>query len=327
VETTVPALGELVTRLSEERTLRVGQEVGTMAYLVHDAISGAGIEILSFNAYLLRMISSSRKKTDRRDAYWIARALQTGMHPHPVYIPTGEIRELRALLSRRRVIQTDRNRWQYRARAALRASGTRTKTGRTRLRKTLDELLATPNGIDAHLNDTLELCQRQEAALSGELRRAETELRARVREVEAIGRLQTIPGVGILTATTIYAWVGDVGRFPNAKALAAYAGLVPAVRKSGELQRFGSITKTGSKALRATLIQAAHVLMNQCQGTDAQPLQAIGERIRTSRRRYKIATVALARHILRISYYLLRDGTVYDPKRLRPPAEEESQAA
>jgi hypothetical protein len=51
-------------------------------------------EILSFNAAQLRMISASRKKTDRRDAYWIARALQTGLHPHPVYLPMGEIREL-----------------------------------------------------------------------------------------------------------------------------------------------------------------------------------------------------------------------------------------
>ena len=64
-----------------------------MAYLVHDAIAGAGVEILSFNAHQLRMIASSRKKTDRRDAYWIARALQSGMYPHPVYIPAGEIRE------------------------------------------------------------------------------------------------------------------------------------------------------------------------------------------------------------------------------------------
>jgi hypothetical protein len=44
----------------------------------------------------------------RRDAYWIARTLQTGMHPHPVYLPTGEVRELRALLTRRRMIQADR---------------------------------------------------------------------------------------------------------------------------------------------------------------------------------------------------------------------------
>ena len=253
----------------------------------------------------------------RRDAYWIARALQTGMHPHPVYLPTGEIRELRALLSRRRMLQTDRNRWQVRARCALRASGYKVRTGGHYLRTALDQLLASPQGIDGHLSDLLELCQRQEAALSLELRQAEAALRERAQAVDAIGRLQTIPGVGALTAMTIYAWVGDVRRFPDAKALAAYAGLVPSVRQSGDAQRLGSITKTGSKALRSTLVQAAHVLMHRCRGSEARPLQAIGARVHTSRGRRKIATVALARHLRRIAYYVLRDGTVYDPKRLR----------
>jgi transposase len=220
VETKVAALGELVEKLARRDALRVGQEVGTMAYLVHDAVSGAGAEILSFNAAQLRMISASRKKTDRRDAYWIARALQTGLHPHPVYLPMGEIRELRALLTRRRMIQRDRNRWQYRARAALRASGYKVRTGGHYLRRALDQLLASELGIDAHLLDLLELCQRQESSLGLELRRAEAELRQRARSIEAISRLQTLPGIGALTATTIYAWVGDVRRFPNAKALA-----------------------------------------------------------------------------------------------------------
>jgi transposase len=327
VETTVPALEELVGELSRQDELRVGQEVGGMAYLVHDAVSGAGAEILSFNAAQLRMISASRKKTDRRDAYWIARALQTGMHPHPVYIPTGEIRELRALLTRRRMIQVDRNRWQYRARSALRASGHKVRTGGHYLRAALDELLASGQGIDAHRVDLLELCQRQESALGLELRRAEAELRDRTRTIEGIARLQTIPGVGPLTATTIYAWVGDVRRFPDAKALAAYAGLVPSMRQSGEVQRLGRITKTGSRALRSTLVQAAHVLMNRCRSVEAKPLQAIGERVRTSRGRRKIATVALARHLLRIAYYMLRDGTVYDATRLRMLPGDEQRVA
>ena len=116
-------------------------------------------------------------------------------------------------------------------------------------------------------------------------------------------------------------------RFPDAKALAAYAGLVPSVRQSGDAQRLGSITKTGSKALRSTLVQAAHVLTNRCRRTDARPLQAIGARVHTSRGRREIATVALARHLLRIAYYILRDGTVYDPKRLRLDVDDAPQAA
>ncbi len=73
----------------------------------------------------------------------------------------------------------------------------------------------------------------------------------------------------------------------------------------------------GSKALRGMLLQAAHVLMGQCRRDEAKPLQEIGLRIQGSRGRKKIATVAVARHLLRIAYYILRDETVYDPNRLR----------
>jgi transposase len=114
--TTFPELRRLVLRLSESEEVVVGQEVGKMAYLVHDIVTAAGARILSFNAWHLRMIASSRKKTDRRDAYWIAKSLQTGMTPTPVYLPTGEVRELRALLSRRAAVVTERTRWLLRAR-------------------------------------------------------------------------------------------------------------------------------------------------------------------------------------------------------------------
>ncbi len=114
--TTFAALRGLSTMLQDKGELVAGQEVGTQVYLVHDAFTAAGVRIQAFNPAHLRMIAASRKKTDKRDAYWIAKSLQTGMTPHPVYIPVGEVRELRRLLTRRRVIQRDRNRWQYRAR-------------------------------------------------------------------------------------------------------------------------------------------------------------------------------------------------------------------
>ncbi len=165
------------------------------------------------------------------------------------------------------------------------------------------------------------------AALSSEFEQADAQLRERARSIDVIRRLQTIPGVGELTATTIYAWVGEVKRFPNAKALTAYAGLVPTVRQTGETQRFGPITKSGSKALRSTLVQASHALIGRCRSDDAKPLQAIADRVRSSRGRKKVATVALARHILRIAYYILRDGSVYDANRLKVASEVEHPAA
>ena len=108
VATSRAELSDLVTSFAAEDELKVGQEVGTMAHLVHDIVTGAGIEILSFNAQHMRMIAASRKKTDRRDAFWIAKSLQTDMTPHPVFIPTGELRVLRSLLVQRQSVARER---------------------------------------------------------------------------------------------------------------------------------------------------------------------------------------------------------------------------
>src|SRR3989442_10485511 len=123
IPTTAPTLTALMRELGHEDELLAGQEVGTLTYLVHDAVTAAGTTLLSFNAQQLRSIAASRKKTDRRDAYWIAKALQSGMYPHPVYVPTGAIRALRARLSQRRVLQTGYNPWAYRARADRATAG------------------------------------------------------------------------------------------------------------------------------------------------------------------------------------------------------------
>ena len=279
-------------------------------------MTAAGTTLLSFNAQPLRMIAASRKKTDRRDAYWIAKALQSGMYPHPVYVPTGEIRELRAVLSQRRVLHTDYNGWRYRARTYLRAGGYPVAPGVAALRTALAPGSVGTRGAPTSLMDALALCQRQEAALRAELAQVDAALRARTQAMAAIERLMTVPGIGPLTAAMIYAWVGDVSRFPHAKQLAAYAGLVPTVRQSGGAVYVGRITKQGAPALRATLVQAAHVLLSRCRRAEAAPLQAIGLRIRGTRGRRKIAVVAVARHLLRIAYYILRDGTTYDAQRL-----------
>jgi transposase len=313
--TTAPKLTALVQRLSAEDEVLAGQEVGILSYFVHDVITAAGVKLLSFNAHHLRMISSSRRKTDRRDSYWIAKALQSGMMPHPVYIPTGEIRVLRGLLARRRALVVDRWRWLSRARAHLHAAGCKTPATARAVARLIDTALSEPDGIDEYVAESLELCARMENVVSAELAHLEAQLRERVRQLDAVKRLMTIPAVGERVGLTIYAWVGDVSRFPNASQLASYAGLVPSSWQSAENHRTGGITKDGAKGLRSTLVQAGHVLL-RCQRPEAAPLKAVAQRVHATRARRKIAVVAAARHILRLAYYVLRDGTSYDPKLL-----------
>lgn len=158
--TTHPALRELASRLGEDDDLLAGHEVGGQVYLVHDAVTAAGVTIQAFNAAHLRMIAASRKKTDKHDAYWIAKALPTGMTPHAVYIPSGDVRLLRRLLARRRMVTRDRKCWQNRARAFLRSDGVKVSRGNSKIRQKVDEILEHPDGVRTELLDSLGLCER-----------------------------------------------------------------------------------------------------------------------------------------------------------------------
>jgi len=316
--TTAPSLTELISRWAGNDELLVGQEVGTMSYFVHDVLTAAGVKLLSFNAQQLRMIASSRKKTDKRDAYWIAKALQTGMTPHPVYIPSGEVRALRQQLSQREALLRDQTRWLLRAKTSVRAAGLSVPR-RSTVARLIEALLRESDGLDEQLAETLARCQRMHETLLRERRQLDATILREANEIDAVKRLQTIPAVGPWVALTIYAWVGDVSRFPDARSLTSYAGLVPSVWQSGGSERSGAITKQGTPLLRSMLVQAGHVLLGRCSSASAGPLKAIATRIHTNRKRRKIAVVAAARHILRIAYYVLRDGTVYDPARLATP--------
>lgn len=314
VDTSWPGLSELASQLTKQDELLAGQEVGTMSQFVHDVFTEVGIRILSFNAQQLRMIACSRKKTDRRDAYWLAKALQTGMMPHPVYIPTGQIRSLRRALAQRTTLVRDRGRWMVRARMCLRAAGYKPPPVRS-VQRLHAWLMDRPDGAAEDVVSTLERCQRMHEALSLELAELERSIRGDTSDIPDVRRLMTIPGVGCWTALTIVAWVGDVSRFPNARSLCAYAGLVPSVRQSACVEQLGPITKQGSPIMRHMLVEAAQALL-RCRQPQAAPLQAVAHRLAASRRRKKVAVVATARHLLRVAYYVLRDGTSYEPHRL-----------
>ncbi|MBI5489900.1 MAG: transposase [Deltaproteobacteria bacterium] len=223
ISTTADELRNLVRRCAGTEPLLVGQEIGTQAFFAHDVVSAMpSMEIRSFNAYQLRMIAASRKKTDRRDALWIAKALQTGMTPHPVHIATGAVRRLRSLLAQRDAVVAERKRWLLRARSYVRAGGYLLPKASRFVVRLRDKTLGNPDGLELHVVEALDLCQRRAGALTEEVRRLDGLLKKETAELPAIQRLKTIPAAGDLVAVRIYAAVGDISRIPNARTLASY---------------------------------------------------------------------------------------------------------
>jgi transposase len=103
-----------------------------------------------------------------------------------------------------------------------------------------------------------------------------------------------------VTAATVVAEVWDIQRFPSPERLCSWAGLTPGERTSDAHTRRGHITKQGSRWLRWTLVEAATSAVRDPQlGRFAQQI--------AQRRGPKIARVALARRLLTLCFYALRD--------------------
>jgi transposase len=147
-------------------------------------------------------------------------------------------------------------------------------------------------------------------ALSTQLQAADEELEQEAKSDPVCKRLMTVPGVGPVTAVRFVATVDRVDRFADAHALQSYLGLVPGEHSSGDrIKRLG-ITKAGSTATRAVLIQAAWSVRRYRKD---HAMARWSEEIERRRGKH-IAVVALARKIAGILYAIWRrDGATYNP--------------
>ena len=119
--------------------------------------------------------------------------------------------------------------------------------------------------------------------------------------------LGSIPGVGLTTIASFIAFVGDIGRFHNAKQLCAYCGLVPRVYQSGQKDAARKITKEGQAALRGYLIESVFAMMRT---SFDFPLKRKYEEFR-ERMGARKAAVAIARKLVTMMYSMLRHGTIF----------------
>ena len=149
--------------------------------------------------------------------------------------------------------------------------------------------------------------------LETRIRDCERELRALSKEVPEIEALRSIPGIGLLNATALWAFVGDVKRFPSARHFGSYLGLTPKEYSSGKIRRLGSISKRGDRYLRMLLVHGARsVLRAAHQKASPSPLQDWALRIQ-ERRGHQKATVALANRLARIVWAVWNQKRSYRP--------------
>jgi len=156
--------------------------------------------------------------------------------------------------------------------------------------------------LPAPLRGPVASCAREVRELEARIREVEQQLETISRTSGRITRLRTIPGIGVLTATALVAFVGDTQRFATGRHLASYLGLTPRERSSGPTRRLGRITKRGDPYLRMLLIHGARSVLHHAKRS------AKSDRLRAwalDRERalgHNKAAVALANQLARIAW-------------------------
>ena len=123
-------------------------------------------------------------------------------------------------------------------------------------------------------------------------------------------RLRSAPGIGPVSALTLMAEVPDIRRFASPKQLAAFAGLTPRIRHSGERQPLSQpISKIGSARLRRVLYMAA------LSAKRSNPhLREFAQRLQLRHaKKPKVVSIAVARKLLHLAYALDKHQNHFNP--------------
>lgn len=333
--TTTAELLELVDWLVQSNcTMAAIESTGSYWKPVYNLLEGI-LEVWVVNAQHIKTVPG--RKTDVKDAEWIADLLQHGLLRQS-FIPDEPMRELRELVRYRKSLTQQRvaevNRVQkvleganiklasvatdimgVSGRAILSAiiagqadSQTMADLAKGRLRQKLPELQHALSGrVRPHQRFILAQLLAHVDFLDETLEQCSQEIADRLSPVEAdLQRLCTIPGVKRKTAELILAEIGtNMSRFPTAKHLASWAGLCPGNCESAG-KRYSGKTRKGSRWLKSGLVEAAQAAAR----TRSTALSAQYHRLKL-RRGTKRAAIAVAHSLLVIAYHLLKDKTTY----------------
>jgi transposase len=222
-----------------------------------------------------------RNKTDRADAALLARFGQA-LRPEPWVAPSLEVRQLRALVDRLHSLKEMHQQEANRLEAAMNQTGMR-------------------ESIESHM-------QWLQAGIKQLERQIDDHIDGHPQLREDAKLITSIPGVGNTTAAKVMAYLGDVRRFKNAKALAAFIGVTPRLQVSGSSIRGRSmISRSGHAAIRHALYMPALVALKH------NPIvKTFGQRLKIGGMAPKAVVTACMHKLVHLIYGILKSRTMFN---------------
>jgi transposase len=243
-----------------------------------------------------------RSKNDRNDAEAISEAAARPSMAS-VAVKSAEQQANAMLLSVRELLSRQRTQLVN----ALRGHAAEFGLVAAKGRKGVAELLAAAKeSLPTPAVEALTLLGRQIEHVEAELAKADLKLQAQHRALPESRLLETIPGVGWMTALTLTLRI-DASQFESGRHLAAWLGLVPKENSTGGKQRLGAISRAGDERLRSLLVLGATAVIRHTKPGKTSPwlLSLLARKPR------KLAAVALANKIARVVWAMMTSGESY----------------
>lgn len=291
-------------------------EAGNMATYFHRIVNQMPNtkKIHVVHPYKFKIISESKHKNDKEDSLKLAKGLLKDYLPEPVYIKSEICRQIKFLLNIRRRMVVTKTRIILQAKSVLRGLGAKDSRRDLQSARGFERIIGNLGGepfygrimgtIAAEClneNKKIESVEQEIKGLIDQNFKREDEL------------LNSIPCISFVTAATIISVIDDIGRFERAGQFSGYCGLVPSEHSSGEKIRRGGITKEGVKELRTLLVQAGWHIMRMKRNNDFRlgKMRKKFYRISNKQKSSQKAVTAIARHLSRIIFGVLKSNTPY----------------
>jgi transposase len=276
--------------------------------------------LLQSKGFMVRLIAPQyvkpyvkTNKHDAADAEAICEAMsRPGMRF--VGVKTVEQQDLQAVHRVRQSLIKERTAKSNQIRAFMYERGIVAPRELSALRRALPEWLEdAENELTARFRTLLAALYDDLRRLDERVRELDRELLAIAREHEPVRRLEQLRGIGPVTASALYALVGDAKHYRNGRELAVALGLTPRQHSSGGKERLLGISKRGDKYVRTLMIHGARSALRTAPGKDdrvSKWVVSLAERSHPNK-----AAVALANKMARVAWAMLRNGTNYEPDR------------
>lgn len=304
IEATEASIGDLARGIDKHTRFYV--EASTSSAWFARLVEACGKQVMVVDPNRLRAISSSPKKTDAHDAETLATLGRAGLLT-AVHVRTEALDRFRRSLAARDVLVRVRGSLIRATRSLMRSEGHNLPScDGDEFARRLGGTWAIPEGYEESVPPLVDAID----ALTTQVLSIEQSIHA-VAEADrpTVRRLEAVPGVGELIATSFLALIEDPKRFRNSSEVAAYLGLAPWVNSSAGKRKPGGITKRGHRATRTLLVQGAWAHLRSKQDTALKRwYHKLAARVGK-----KKAIVGLARKLAELLWTLWKNERDYEP--------------